>query len=90
MEPNKLKVHFSREYRYTKKKKGRGGRVKRGLEIRCASDEEEKGLRITTNLEICVDEEEKGRGPLTRTQTYQVLLSLSKLGRNGLCVAKTM
>jgi hypothetical protein len=37
-----------------------------------------------------VDEEEKGRGPLTCMQTYQVLLSLSKLGRNGLCVAKTM
>jgi hypothetical protein len=30
------------EYRYIKKK-GRGGRVKRGLEIRYASDEEEKG-----------------------------------------------
>jgi hypothetical protein len=38
-------VHFCGEPVH--KKNGRGGRVKRGLEIRIASDEEEKGPRMS-------------------------------------------
>jgi hypothetical protein len=61
-----------------------------GLEIRCASDEEEKGLRAN-NIpgELCGRGREGARTPISHAASQNAPLCLD-LGRIGLCATRDL